>query len=134
MVVNPERGAVEVQSEDGKKTYVFRLRHAALAKLQRNVSPAHQLIPLDEVLQKLGLVLLGKSEDMDFFLHVLLAALQEFHSDTIRTTFDVDDVIQDVGGLDKLAEKLRALQDSVTPDPEDVKRRAGNPRRARTRS
>lgn len=132
-MVNPERGAVEVKSVDGKRVYVFRLRFSGIAKLQRSISTPDRLVPLDEVFGKLGDVLDGKSQDMEFFMMVLLAALQEFHSDTIRTSVDVDDVIDDVGGLPELHRQLAGLKESLSPDAEDQKRRSANPRRAQAR-
>ena len=133
MVVNPERGAVEVKSADGRKTYVFRLRFSAIAKLQRSISPPGELVPLDVVFGKLADVLDGKSEDLEFFMLVLLSALQEFHGDAIRTAYDVDQVIEEIGGLQGLAQQLTGLKESLAPDAEDQKRRAANPRRAQSR-
>lgn len=133
MVVNPERGAVEVKSVDGKRVYVFRLRFSGIAKLQRSISTPDRLVPLDEVFGKLSDVLEGKSEDLDFFMQVLLAALQEFHGDTVRTAYDVDHVIEDIGGLQALAQQLAGLKESLSPDADDQKRRAANPRRAQAK-
>lgn len=132
-MVNPERGGVEIKA--GTKIYTFRLGLSALAKLQKLVSTSDRRVPLPELLGQLQDVLDSKNGDVDleFLLNVMLAGLQEFHGSTMKSIGDVERVIQDAGGLEAFNRQLSGLVESLTPDPEDQKRRASNPRKARTK-
>lgn len=136
-MVNPERGGVEIKSADGTKVYVFRLGLTALAKLQKQLSTSERRMPLPQVLNQLQDVLDGSADadvDLEFLLQVMFAGLQEHHAGTVKTLSDVERVIEEAGGLDAFGQQMKGLRESLTPDPEDQKRRAANPRKARSKT
>lgn len=138
-MVNPERGGVEIKSADGRRTYIFRLGLAALAQLQQKLSTPERRMPLAEVIALLQDVLGGQKDkdiDLTIALQVLLVGFQEFHAGEVKTVYDVERVIESCGGIEGLARQLAALGvvESLAPDPEDIKRRAAHPRKARSRT
>lgn len=131
-MVNPERGEIEIQS--GTDRYTFRLGLTALAKLQKLLSTPERRMPISEIVEKcVALEQSGDDVDLEFLLLVMLAGLQQYHSATFTTKEDVAQMIERAGGLAGLYTQLTGLRESLTPDPEDQKRRAANPRRARAK-
>ena len=135
-MVNPERGAVELRSEDGTRVYRFRLSLAALAQLQQRLSTPDRLVPLAEVGRIVDSVMDGKNQDLSLAFTIYLVGFQQFHGNEIKTHYDVEAVIADCGGLAGILKQVSALgvvAESLKPDPEDAARRAANPRKARPR-
>lgn len=126
---NPDSGEVTWMVRDTPYTLV--LRTAALSALQKRLSPAGQIIPLDQLL-----VELKRASDAQSVEHVVLllwAALQKHHKGI--TEDQVIDLIDESGGIASLSHTLAALDRASAPDPEDVKElsRGANPPKARTR-
>lgn len=133
-MVNPQRGVVELRSEDETRVYRFRLSFAALANLQQRLSTPDRLVTLAEIGALVDSVISGKNQDLTLALNIYLVGFQQFHATEVKTLYDVEEVIADCGGMAGILAQLAArgiVSDSLKPDPDDAARRARNPRKAR---
>lgn len=140
---NSQRGVVVIRAvpRPGEQTpgpWKFRLRMNGVAEFQELISTPTYQPTIEETFGIIDRMAKGKGNyKLKDLLNVLLAGFQEFHSDTVRTKADVEDIIEAVGGLTVLERQLTGIADELKPDPEDIERReqeaqrrkAGNPRR-----
>jgi hypothetical protein len=131
-MVNSQRGEIAIQA--GTATYTFRMGLTALAKLETLLSTPAKRFKLNDVMDVLDSMQRGNPSINDLML-VLLAGFQEFHGTTVRSTAEVERIVDEAGGLDALAFQLQAIGRSAEPDAEDLpaQNTGANPRKAQVK-
>lgn len=126
-MVNPERFEVELTAAPGKAggPWTYRLGTVGLAKLQKIIQRETGKRPtIPELFALVETFTRGDGDfELEMLFFVLLAGLQEFHSDEFKTIYDVERLMEACGGVGELARQLNGIGEELKPDPEDEKRR-----------
>ena len=126
---NPDKG--EVTLTIGEKAYTMTLKTAGLAALQKRLSPAGKVTPLDKVLLEVNDAI--NQQSLEHIVIFLWASFRKYHPEITESR--VMDLIDEAGGVVGLETKLSEIAQSVQPDKEDLEEltRGANPQKAQAK-